>query len=91
MYKLEDAAIVANALCINFDKYNIDDLLRGMNIELEHGSINQLTNVTNDDLILTAKIAIAHLNEFPNYYNKEYGIGVFEKFLKERLTENNYK
>ncbi len=91
MFKLEDAASVANTLCINFDKYNINDLLRGMNIELEHGIIKQLTNITTNDPILTAKIAIAHLNEFPNYYNKEYGISVFEQFLKERLTDTNYK
>jgi len=55
-----------------FDKFNVEDFTRGINIELEHGSINPLTNVTNDDLILTAKIALAHLLEFPNYYNKYY-------------------
>ena len=42
-----------------------------MNIEKEHGSITPITNVTNDDIITTAKIALAHLNEYPNYYNKD--------------------
>ena len=41
--------------------------------------------VTNDDLVMTAKIALAHLNEFPNYYNKDYGLKVFENFLKKKL------
>ncbi len=29
-----------------------------------------VTNVTDDDLLLTAKIALAHLNEFPDYYDR---------------------
>ena len=58
--------------------------MTGVNIELEHGSVNPLTNVTNDDLLLTMKIALAHLNEFPDYYNKEYGLPAFEMSLKNR-------
>ena len=91
MYKLEDAIDVANILDFKLDKFNIHELLVGMNIELEHGSINEATNVTNDDPILTAKIALAHLNEFPNYYNKEYGLKSFEEFLKEKINDNNCK
>ena len=41
-----------------------------MDVELEHGIINHLTNVTNDDDILTGKIALSHLNEFPDYYTR---------------------
>jgi hypothetical protein len=39
-------------------------------MELEHGSQNPLTNVTNDDVIITGKIALAHLNEIPDYYTR---------------------
>ena len=85
MYNLQDAIYAASTLNIKFDKFNIYDLLEGLNIESEHGTINPSTNVTNDDLILTAKIALAHLNEFPNYYNQEYGLKVFENFLKTKL------
>jgi len=42
----------------------------GMEVELEHGKINELTNVTNNDLLITGKIALAHLNEFPDYYDR---------------------
>ncbi len=86
MYKLEDAVNAANQLNIIFNEFTIFDFLTGLNIELEHGLVNKETNVTKDDLILTAKIALAHLNEFPNYYNKEYGLGMYEKFL----IENRY-
>ena len=40
----------------------------GMDVEIEHGNGNPVTNVTNDDPLITAKIALAHLNEFPDYY-----------------------
>ena len=85
MYNLKDAIYVAQLLGVNFDKFTPEEFLDGINIELEHGTISPLTNVTNDDLINTAKIALAHLNEFPNYYNKDYGLKVFEDFLKSKL------
>ena len=86
MFNLNDIFYVASILNIKFDKFTIEDLLEGINVELEHGLINPETNITNNDLIMTAKIALAHLNEFPNYYNKEYGIKNFENFLK---SQNN--
>lgn len=87
MFSIKDAFKVAEILDIKFDKFPPEDLLRGLNIELEHGLINKSTNVTNDDLLLTAKIALAHLREFPNYYNKDYGLKMFEKYLKYKLKE----
>jgi hypothetical protein len=42
----------------------------GMDVELEHGTADPQTNVTGDDLIMKAKIAPAHLNEFPDYYTR---------------------
>jgi hypothetical protein len=85
MFNLEDAIYAASILGLNFDKFTPEEFLDGMNVELEHGRVNPSTNVTNDDLVMTAKIALAHLNEFPNYYNKEYGIKHFEDFLKTKL------
>ena len=85
MFNKNDALYAASVLGVAFDKFTLDEFLTGLNIELEHGTIHLKTNVTNDDLILTAKIALAHLNEFPNYYNKDYGLQVFEKFLNSQL------
>ena len=73
MFNINDAIYAANILGVTFDKYTIEEFLDGINIELEHGLINPKTNVTNNDLIITARIALAHLSEFPNYYNKKYG------------------
>jgi len=88
LYTLEDAYYAASVLNINFDKFTIEEFLEGINIELEHGIVTPMTNVTNNNLILTAKIALAHLNEFPNYYNPNYGLKNFEKYLKSKI---NYK
>ena len=85
MYSKEEILKTAQVLGVTFDNFTIDDLITGVNIELEHGTINYITNVTNDDLVLTMKIALAHLNEFPNYYNKEYGLPAFENSLKNNI------
>lgn len=87
MFNIKDAVEIANKLNIKFEKFNIKDFLTGLNIELEHGTINPETNITNDNLEMTAKIALAHLNEYPNYYNKEYGLPNLEKKLKEKLSQ----
>jgi len=83
MFNIKDAVEIANKLNIQFKDFSINDLLTGINIELEHGTINPKTNITNDNLELTAKIALAHLYEYPNYYNKEYGLPKFEEQLKK--------
>lgn len=89
MFNINDVVKISNKLNLKFNKYSIKDLLTGINIELEHGKINPKTNITNNDLEMTTKIALAHLNEYPNYYNEEYGLPYFEKILKEKLSQND--
>lgn len=50
--------------------FDLNDLTYGLNVEAEHGSKDKRTNVTNDDLIMTGKIALAHLYEYPDYYKR---------------------
>ncbi|MDD6879634.1 MAG: hypothetical protein PUD59_05390 [bacterium] len=89
MFNLEQAYYAASVLGVTFDKFTPREFLDGINVELEHGTVNKITNVTNNNLIITAKIALAHLNEFPNYYNNKYGIIKFEKFLKEKIKNKD--
>lgn len=84
MFSDNEIMAVAKYLNIDLSKFPFEDFKRGIMIELEHGKDNNLTNVTDDDLLKTSKIALAHLNEFPNYYNSNYGIKKFEEFLKNR-------
>ena len=66
----EEARQIGEKLEIDWSKFDVGQFRRGMNVELEHGLVNQLTNVTNDDHLMTGKIALAHLNEFPDYYDR---------------------
>ena len=91
MFTLKDALWFVNEMGISLDSFSIKDLLTGLNIELEHGLVNPVTNVTNNDLLVTGKIALAHLMEYPNYYNEEYGLPAFEKELERRLKNKYYK
>ena len=50
--------------------FDVEQFRMGMDVELEHGARDPQTNVTDDDVTVTAKIAWAHLNEFPDYYTR---------------------
>ena len=69
-FETEEAREVASKIGIVWDAVDLDleQFQAGMNIELEHGAVDPETNVTNDDPILTGKIAWAHLKEFGDYY-----------------------
>lgn len=66
----EEARKIGEALGIVWDKFDVEQFQMGINVELEHGLIDPATNVTNDDEIMTGKIALAHLNEFADYYTR---------------------
>jgi len=66
----EQAKEVGRMLGVNWSKFDIEQFRIGMDVELEHGTIDSQTNVTGDDFLVTGKIALAHLNEFPDYYTR---------------------
>jgi hypothetical protein len=65
---LRQARKIGETLGIDWTRFDPEELRRGMEVELEHGRRDPATDVTGDDLLLTGKIALAHLNEFPDYY-----------------------
>jgi APA family basic amino acid/polyamine antiporter len=67
-----EAAEVAGILRIDFAAvdFDLDQFHQGMRVELQHGTGDPDTNITNDDLVTTGKIALAHLNEIPDYYTR---------------------
>ena len=69
-FSQEQAQEIGQKLGIKWDKFDVAQFRRGMDVELEHGTIDLATNVTNDDPLTTGKIALAHLNEFPDYYTR---------------------
>jgi len=71
-FTAEEAKKVGESLGIKWDKFDVEQFRMGMDVELEHGLVSPHTNVTNDDPTMTGKIALAHLNEFPDYYTRLY-------------------
>ena len=69
-FTAKDAKEIGEKLGINWRKFDVEQYRMGMDVELEHGLVDPHTNVTNDDPIMTGKIALAHLNEFPDYYTR---------------------
>lgn len=69
-FSAEEAKSIGEQLGIDWSKFDIEQFRMGLDVELEHGTISPSTNVTNDDPIMTGKIALAHLNEFPDYYTR---------------------
>jgi len=66
----EEAKRIGEALGIDWSKFDVEQFRMGLDVELEHGTIDPATDVTHDDSMLTGKIALAHLNEFPDYYTR---------------------
>jgi hypothetical protein len=69
-FNQKDAKRIGKNLHINWDEVNLSQFTRGLNVELEHGSRDPQTNVTDNDGKLTGEIAWAHLKEFPDYYTR---------------------
>jgi hypothetical protein len=71
-FTAEDARAAGERIGIDWasSQFDVEQFRIGMDVELEHGRQDLETNVTDDDETVTAKIARAHLNEFPDYYTR---------------------
>jgi hypothetical protein len=76
-FTTEEAKEIGEKLGLDWSKFDVEQFRMGMDVELEHGTIDPKTNVTNDDPEMTGKIALAHLNELSDYYTR------LEKMEKE--------
>ena len=83
-FRKEDVTVSAKNIGINIDNYDMREIIMGMNIEKEHGSMyGNDVNVTGDQAEPTLKLVIAHLREDPNYYS------ALIEFKKQRQEEKN--
>lgn len=69
-FSAREAKEVGDRLGIDWDQIPVEEFRMGLAVELEHGAHDPETDVTGDDLLLTGKIALAHLKEFPDYYTR---------------------
>ena len=70
IFTTEQAQEIGEKLEINWSKFDVEQFRMGLVVELEHGKTDLFTNVTEDDALITGKIALAHLLEFPDYYTR---------------------
>lgn len=70
-FTTEEAKQIGEQLGVQWTKFDVEQFRKGMDVELEHGTeYGENTNVTGDDPLKTGKIALAHLFEFPDYYDR---------------------
>jgi hypothetical protein len=81
-FTAKQAKDIGDKLGITWTEFDVEQFRMGMDVELEHGTRSPATNVTDDDPILTGKIALAHLNEFPDYYTR---LAILEKEADQAL------
>ncbi len=66
----EEAKRVGDEIGVDWERFDLEQFRAGMDVEYEHGKHDPQTNVTGDDPIVTGKIALAHMKEFPDYYER---------------------
>ena len=69
-FSTAEAQDLGRQIGVDWERIPLEEFRRGLSVELEHGAHDPQTNVTNDDVVVTAKIALAHLKEFPDYYTR---------------------
>jgi hypothetical protein len=69
-FSKEEARKIGESLGIDWSRFDVEQFRMGLDVELEHGTADPHTDVTHDDPLLTGKIALAHLNELPDYYTR---------------------
>ena len=69
-FTTEEAKEMGESLGVEWDTFDVEQFQMGMNVELEHGTMHRVSNITNDNPEMTAKIALAHLNEIRDYYTR---------------------
>ena len=71
-FTIQEVKAIGEELGVDWKLFDVEQFRMGMDVELEHGLVDPHTNVTDDDPLLTGKIALAHLNEFSDYYTRLY-------------------
>jgi hypothetical protein len=81
-FTLEEARDIGERIGVDFGSGDVDleQFRMGLGVELEHGSQDPVTDVTHDDETITARIALAHLREIPDYYTR---LAAMERDAKE--------
>jgi hypothetical protein len=69
-FNFAEAKLIGDAIGVDWSSFGVEQFQAGLEVELEHGDRDVQTNVSDDDALITGKIALAHLKEFPDYYTR---------------------
>jgi len=69
-FAFDEAKRIGDALGVDWNMFPVEQFRLGLGVELEHGTRDPQTNVTDDDPLITGRIACAHLKEIPDYYTR---------------------
>lgn len=83
-FTTEQAREIGDKLDIDWGRFDVEQFRMGLDVELEHGLHDPATDVTGNDPILTGKIALAHLNEFADYYTR---LEKMEREAEEKIIQ----
>lgn len=64
----DEAQVILTEVNVAGMDIELEQFRRGLEVELEHGTMYADANVTNNHPILTGKIVLAHLKEMLDYY-----------------------
>ncbi len=84
----EEAKRTGDQIGVDWTQFDLEQFRQGMDVEYEHGKRDSQTDVTHDDPILTGKIALAHMKEFPDYYER---LGTMEKEAEQDWASRRVK
>ncbi len=94
-FTIEEALKIGEQINVDFDEFDLEQFRKGLSVELEHGAHDLETNVTNDSLPMTGKIAWAHLKELPDYYTRlekmEYELNRKDAIVKRLYLSEDKK
>ena len=80
----DEAKKIGDEIGVDWTKHDLKNFTIGINIELEHGTIDPQTNVTNDDPIMTGKIAYYHMKEIPGSGKNDDYYSLLNKYIESK-------
>lgn len=86
--KVKEAGIILKIVNIKKMPIILEDFRMGLEVELEHGTMFDDANVTNNHPILTGMIVLAHMKETLDYYERLDVAEVEGDLLKAVLSRN---
>ncbi|MFQ6015007.1 MAG: DUF5661 family protein [Anaerolineae bacterium] len=87
----EEADAILAAMNVEGMDIDLEDFRRALEVELEHGTMFEDANVTNNHPVLTGKIVLAHLKESLDYYKRLEVAEIEGDLLKAVVSKDSRK